>query len=552
MNLRQHQSDFNQTIDRIIAGSGVTKILVHVVPGGGKSAIPLIAGKLVSAGLADALCWVVPRKSLQDQAERNFVDPYFRGLLGHNLTIRSSTNEPNPCRGLSGLVTTYQAIGIDDKRTLSRDFSTKRYVLILDEMHHVAAGKNVEWFKALEPLVNKAAYLVLMTGTLARGDDQRIAWVEYDRSRPVLAPNDTTAVIRYGREDALRERAILPIEFTLADGQVEWEKDGERKSGKLSERYGDAGQALFAALSTDFSNMLLDRALNHWQSHKITHPSSKVLVVTADYDHAKKTLAQLKERGVTAKIATSHDSPTAMRNIKEFKYGELDVLVSIAMAYEGLDVPSISHLAALTRVRSTPWIEQMISRAVRIDPQAGPYETQRAYVFAPDDFLFREVVNRIRAEQLAYAKEAKEREEKERTRTGEGSRRPPDVIPLGSTLTGERSVSIGTCPDMAHVPETPTDMESGLRKQIEAHVKEFSFRNYYRIERINAEIKAAFGKPRAEMTLSELRSAMSFIRDAYPLNGRSLVSHVSQPRGKGRRTRARVEEVEPMQLELWG
>ena len=47
--------------------------------------------------------------------------------------------------------------------------------------------------------------------------------------------------------------------------------------------------------------------------------------------------------------------------------GKLDVLVTVAMAYEGLDIPAVSHLICLTRIRSTPWIEQMTARANRID-----------------------------------------------------------------------------------------------------------------------------------------------------------------------------------------
>lgn len=551
--LRKHQSDFADIIDSIISGSGVHNILVHVVPGGGKSAIPIIAGKLITAGLADALCWVAPRKSLQDQGERNFADPFFRQMLGHNLTIRSSTNELDPCRGLNGFITTYQALGVDEKRTVLRDFSTKRYILILDENHHVDRDPNRDsWYKALEGLVKNAAYLVLMTGTLERGDQKPIAWVEYgDNGKPVMAPSDTTAVIRYTRTDALREKAILPIAFSLYDGQVEWEKNGVRKSGVLSECVLDAGQAIFTALSTDFADMLLDKGIRHWQAHKASHLSAKLLVVTADFEHAKKVTARLKAKGLYVKIATSHDSPTALRNIKEFKYGKLDILVSIAMAYEGLDVPQISHIVSLTRIRSVPWIEQMISRAVRIDPHAGPYETQQAYVFAPDDSLFCAVVERIRSEQVGVVMEPDTGTKRER---GKGNGKEPDVIPLGSMITGERSFSIGSYQDPLDIPpQTPTDLERELREKIESHVHKYSFKYYYKIQRINAEIKKAFGKARAEMTLPELRNVLAFVQDAYPLAGQSLVSGVSGPRGKGRRTSAKAVEVEPpKQASLWG
>ena len=58
------------------------------------------------------------------------------------------------------------------------------------------------------------------------------------------------------------------------------------------------------------------------------------------------------------------------------------------MAYEGLDAPEVAVVAALTHIRSRPWLEQMIARATRVDPHAGAYETQRALVYHPDDPLF--------------------------------------------------------------------------------------------------------------------------------------------------------------------
>lgn len=554
MSLRKHQKSFKTTIHNIIAGSGVTQILVHVTPGGGKSALPIIAGELIPAGLADALCWVVPRTSLQTQGERNFIDPFFRSLLGHDLMIRSSTNQLNPCRGLNGFATTYQAISMDDQRRVLRELGCKRYILILDEFHHVE--KDGEWFKALAPIVEKASFLILMTGTLERGDGKPIAWMDYERRQPVVENRGIREVIRYDRSAALAERAILPIEFTLADGQVEWEtRNGDHKVGLLSDRISDAGQALFTALATEFSDTLLDKAVNHWVDHN--YVPGKLLVVAADFEHAKAITARLKRQKLPAKIATSHDTPKAVRNINEFKYGRLDILVSIAMAYEGLDCPQISHIACLTRIRSKPWIEQCIARAVRINPQAGPYERQRAYIFAPDDFFFRSVVDQIKTDQAPFIVQPQAGERQEREGGEEGEGQEPDVIPLGSILTGERSFSIGhisAMPNFPEVPQAPSDQEQTLREQIAEHVSDFAFKNWYRPERINSEIKGAFGKPRGEMTLSELRSTLDFVRQAYPLNGgKSLVPQVSQPRGNGLRKRVKPQvTIIPRQESLWG
>jgi len=540
--IRTHQAQFERACDAIIAGSPARRIILHVSPGGGKSAIPIIAGRLITAGLADALCWVTPRKALQDQGERNFLDPFFRSMFDHKLTVRSSTNEINPCRGQSGFVTTYQAIGVDENRTVLRDFSTKRYILILDEFHHVEDGG--VWHKALAPLVDRAKYLILMTGTLARGDDKKIAFIPYRQvGKESYAPDidgddNETFFIRYSRTTALIERAIIPIRFILSDGHVEWEtRSGEKKAGRLSRMYQDQGASLFTALNTGFAEALLDRGLEHWQRWKRYRPSSKLMVVTANYEHAKAFTAILREKGFRAKIATSHESPTAMKNIKEFKFKDLDILACIAMCYEGLDVPQISHIISLTRVRSVPWIEQMISRAVRIDPSAGPYESQVAHVFAPDDPLFSQVVQKIRAEQIPIAIKGEPKGKKEGFEETEGDLEPW-ITPINGEIAGSRVVSFyGDGIPTGEIPpiiQTVTDLEGEMRLQIENHVSRYSFENYYRPEKINGEIKGRCGKSRGDMTLKELEECLAYVEKAYPLNG-GPGHGASKPRGKGRR-----------------
>jgi hypothetical protein len=199
----------------------------------------------------------------------------------------------------------------------------------------------------------------------------------------------------------------------------------------------------------------------------------------------------------------------------------------------------------------------MVARVVRIDRGAGPYEQQRGYIFAPDDFLFRQVVAKIEGEQLDAIRTSMESTTLEDTEpSGERGAKEPDVIPIGSSLTGDRSIFLGGpggYQKPVPMPLTPTEIEAGLRKEIEDHVRKFAFINRYPIKQINAEVKNAFGKPRSEMTLAELKSAMSFIRDAYPLKGKSLVSFVSQPRGKGKRVMTKAVEVNPPEQEsFWG
>ena len=551
MELRKHQKEFKDIIANIIKGSGIKTIYVHVTPGGGKSMLPILAGRLIEAGLTDAICWVAPRLTLCHQAETNFTDTDFRELLGHNLLIRSSTNDENPCRGLSGLVTTFQAIGVDKERTLLSDFSIKRYVLVLDEFHHIE--ENGEWHKALRCLVEKAEYLVLLSGTMERGNGTKIAFTSCSNSSAV-------ARIKYGRKDALAEQAIIPLHFSFSDGNVKWmDYDGDKieYDSFASIPRKDVAKAIYTAITTKYAEELLAKGLSHWVDHKKRCPSSKLLVVTANVELAKKAIEFLEKYQFRAEIATSHETLAAQIAIKNFKEGHTDILVGVAMFYEGFDCKQVSHIIALTHIRSKPWLEQMFARAVRIDPYAGPYESQYGYIFAPDDSLVRKVVANIEAEQSAFIKKKIPQNQgllfDDNNSDREGHLEPGgniyNIVPLGSSLTNGHEVILGQgFEQQAFIPSTPSEIEADLREQIEAHVRQFSFIYRYSPKRLNAEIKKHFNKARNMMTSKELESVLSHIKRVYPISGsappeQSHSSGYAKPRGEGVRVPTKAVRI---------
>ena len=558
MILRKHQAEFLQVIRDIQSGAPIRDIILAVTPGGGKSFIPIVAGKLIESGHADGLAWIVPRQALQDQGEREFINPFSRQLFNHNLIIRSSTNEVNPSKGTNGFVTTYQALGVDDKKTVVQEFSQKRYILILDEYHHVEEGGI--WHKALKPIYELAKYVVLMTGTIERGDGKPIAFTRYRNKRPVLNSDESTAVIKYNRTDALREQAILPISFHLSDGRFSWEnQDGvlrEIDSFDQTED-GEDSAALYTALKTDFSAQLLEECTHHWKETRKTNPGAKMLVVAAEYEQAKDITLMLKRAvNLNAEIATSHNPKNAIKQIKKFKSNNLDVLVTIAMAYEGLDVPPITHICCLTHIRSTPWIEQMVARGVRIDKSAGPYSTQRCHVFAPSDKRFVEVMNRIKKEQIAVLKKnggADQDEFEMATIPGDGTGSiGPNITPLGSELTGHTEHLVGDLDagTLLSYVETISEKETRLRSEIARHVNAYAYENAYKPQRINSQIKKRFGKPRENMDVKELEFLKEYLENNCPCDIRvsiNTASGISRPRAKRKRVDPKAKELQPVE-----
>lgn len=548
MNLRKHQKEFQDIINEIIAGSSIIKTVVcECTPGSGKSLLPAIAGKLIAAGLADALCWIVPRRTLQYQGEANFQSGFFRKMIDHNLNIRSSTNEVNPCRGLDGIITTYQAVSVDNKHTVLSDFSSKRYILILDENQHVE--ENGTWHNTLRPIISKAKYIILLTGTPERGNGAPIAIMSG-------IDLDTAAVVKYSRKDALQEKAIIPLRFFFSDGSAEWlNSDGKeiKYSSIATMSKKDVAKAVYTAISTDYAEHLTIKGLTHWIEHKKRRPSSKLLVITANVALAKKATAFLNDKyRISAEIATSHESTAAQKAMKRFKAGITDVLVGVAMFYEGFSCKQVSHIISLTHIRSKPWLEQMFARAVRVDPDAGPYETQCAYIFAPDDPILRKVVSMIEAEQASFIKKQIAQNQGSLFNDSDGNSGPRDkngmygITPVGSAITGHREMFLGNNNFLPIDPPplTPSEIENDLLGEIESHVRQFSFINRYNPKKINAEIKRALGKPRGQMTVTELYATIEHIKKAYPLNGSAgRINGASRARGGGKRVPIKAKEI---------
>ncbi|WP_426960027.1 DEAD/DEAH box helicase [Muricoccus radiodurans] len=270
-------------------------ILAAVTPGGGKSLLPVIAARaLITSGLCERVCWVVPRDSLRLQAEEAFADPTWRAALGHSLSVRAAENAPgDPCRGLEGYVTTYQGIAAAPDLHLAA-FRQHRYLLVVDEVHHLPAlgqgdsagghegrdghgpDPSAAWSAAIEPLLACASARLLLSGTLERADGRRILWLPYRaggggggrQEVDLAAPG--WAVVGYSRARALAERAVLPVAFGALDGEAAWlgpepEEGGPRPHlGPHRLRAVAPNEttrpALFTALRTGFAEALLRRS----------------------------------------------------------------------------------------------------------------------------------------------------------------------------------------------------------------------------------------------------------------------------------------------------
>jgi superfamily II DNA or RNA helicase len=451
--LRKHQAEMQRLATDIRSGaSKATKIGVYATPGGGKSAIAHIVAKELAVPKGWRICWVVPRDALRKQGEKDFTKTDKRALFGHNLSIRAAGNDIRPSRDTIGYVTTYQAIAQNPK--LHEDeFKLRPYILILDECHHVpfkgeGSDEEAAYYTSISPLVDLAKMCIFASGTLERHDGHKIAFWPYtgtiNAEVPLMKPSDAEPdwrFIHYSRTTALEEKAIVPLHFHAMDGRARWydpRTDEERDVSSMAEASKrDQSAVLYVMLDTEYAYQLLDRCIESWRDYKnAVYSRAKLLVVAPSILAAKDYCKYLVvSSGLNALIATSDDSQEAHRNIDAFK-GKVDVLVTVGMAYEGLDVPEITHVACLTNIRSRPWIEQCICRANRTDHANGK---THGIIYYPDDPRMKSIMDAIEAEQSAVVVNwPPEREKKANADGGVGGLSIP-IVPLVGTVTRERA-----------------------------------------------------------------------------------------------------------------
>ena len=533
----------------------VIKIILYVVPGGGKGAAPYLAVGHAPRAVVEGGCHVVPRLNLRDQsgAPSSWLADYFNSARIKMPTLRAADNVVPFRRGAEMYSICWDSIR-QAPDLHSQEFDISNMALILDELQMISDDGQTA--KALTPLVEKAKLLIIMSGTFTRGDRGRIPFLPYKMTSEgevvdFDAPGWVT--IRYSRYDALRDRAILPVEFILRDARARFVKGGtthEFASFADLETVEDQRSGLFAVLRDEGGWEIAAEMLAAWRLRQQLMPAAQALIVTHSQAAARDYRDRIKALYPNAdvRIAIS-DEPGSRRTLNGFRKGTGDILITVGMAYVGFDAPAISHIALLTYIRQLAWIEQAISRGVRVDDQY-PYAAQRCVVYAPNDPLLKAIIAKIEAEQLEALYEP-DRD------GGGGGREKQQTAVLDVALTNTQAHELNTvaltselteryvrvleqqginatpvqffhamnsvfgAATMPYVPAAPVvsirEQEEKLSKQIEDRCRATDARRGVPFGTTNGEMIRYFKIPRRAMSLEELARALDWLDRNYPL-----------------------------------
>ena len=397
--LRKHQKAALDLASAVVHGVVNDRILTAgVTPGGGKTLMAsLLCNRLLDAGMAEQVLVIVPNRPLVHQMRASFHAPE-RGLVRYLSEETGQRTIPGLGRP-SGRVMTYQACSMDPKSAL-RFVQRRKTIVVLDEVHHLATDR--AWHAAIAPLAAAGVLVLAMSGTLSRGDGERIPLVAYDEGKPRVH-------IRYSRREALDEHAILPLVVKRFDGRSFYEYRGKDVMSEISAApvREQARTLKTALLDHDWVETLVMEAMRDWDHYRRSVYSSKAIIVCHSQDRAKKTMRLVAHNFPDARpVLAICDEPEADQRIKAFRSGSANVLVTVKKAYEGLDVADATHLIYLGDARTVEFLDQVFARVTRVNHRCGlSWEEQEARIFVPDDAKTREYLDKLFEEQACMSRE---------------------------------------------------------------------------------------------------------------------------------------------------
>jgi hypothetical protein len=398
---------------------------LEVCPGGGKSYCGVgMSSVFIGSTVFDCGLWVTPRKSLCQQAKDDFVARDFRLPTGRTYNpfnpagIRAELLGKRAEKLFSQQdckvwITSYQNL-VHKADIILQWVQSRRVFCIWDEFQllydlpefrdTLDDGDGNSWNDRIDPIakacLEKTGFGgLILSGGLYRNDGLEVPSVAYRHGDPTSGEDEKRRYpnpdIRYTLAQAQEDQTIIRIDFDLYEGKLEFMSHGEslfEDVSNLSEKQYGSKLRYFLDQEPLWTWVLYDMIDSLEQYNHELNYNSRYLVIASRIEDGIRYKDWLESKGRRPLLVHSKDKESH-RNLDKFRRHQCDSdgLVTIGMAYIGLNNKDFSHLGYLSDIRSMAWINQAFHRITRFDKKGPPYEKQFARISAPNDPRMKEI-----------------------------------------------------------------------------------------------------------------------------------------------------------------
>lgn len=410
--------------------AGERSALWEATPGAGKTSAALeVIEHQLSNGFAQKALVVVPTSHLRIQWARA------AARKGLHFDSAFGTGRASLGAEFHGAVVTYQQFG--NRKSLFRALAS-RSIVVLDEVHHT--GDGLSWGNAVQEALIDARFVLCLSGTAFRSDNNPIPFVTYDDTKTSVPD------FSYTYAHAVRDRVCRPVAVFTYGGTVSWSEGENIYNAAFDDRLDPTNSAkrLRAALdpSAGWIQPMLHDAHETLKATRREQPNAGGLLVCADQTHARKLAGVLCEITKEKPTIVLSDDAEASRKIKRFADDTSCWLVACNMVSEGVDIPRLRLGAYATTIRTKMYFRQFVGRIVR--RQAHVPGLQVAYLYIPADPTLHFLAEEIESESrhiLTRASDSVFDDDRERRAQSE----PPDktkLVALSSVNSGVNAVIV--------------------------------------------------------------------------------------------------------------
>ena len=336
--LRDYQQDLLAQVQAALADPSA-RVMLQLPTGGGKTRI---AAALLHWWLSDGgkAVWITHRSELSDQTCQVLNNS---GVRAAN-SLPWDIDRPAPTWDGGIVILMADTVGRRNQRDGVWDRYSDSDLLIIDEAHHAPAAS---WKRAIDQWPGPVVGLTATPWRLSKTEG-----FDHLFSELILGPQINEL---QGQGHLANARVLMPESEDLIVGGTLLTAGDYTLGGIESANRG--------------RNIWTAGAIHFWQEYA---QNRQTIVYAVSVEHAENLTAVFGEAGVSAAMLLSY-TPLSERaeRIKRFSDGTLNVLVNVAVATEGFDLPDASCVVLTRPTLSLALYLQMVGRGLRPKSDQG-------------------------------------------------------------------------------------------------------------------------------------------------------------------------------------